>query len=193
MTLEVNGQIKLSEYENVLIVPVKSRQKAAQAIEEVTEAKYPLVCEIRRKNEKRSLEANGYMWTLCTEISKVLSKESPITKEDVYRRAVREGNCYYPIPIKNEAVSHYQRIWAANGIGWFAEEAYKSHTLEGYTTLHAYYGSSEYNTTEMWQLIRLIQEEAQSLGIETRTPAEVESLMNSWDKACKKREEKQEG
>lgn len=39
MALDVNGQIKLSEYENVLIVPVKSRQAAVQAIAEHEQAK----------------------------------------------------------------------------------------------------------------------------------------------------------
>jgi hypothetical protein len=191
MIIEVSGQITLSPYENVMVVPVKSREKAAKAIEETVNAKHP-VCEIREKQEKRSLEANGYLWKLCTEISKILSKESPISKEDVYRRAVREGNCYYAVPIKDEAVKHYQKIWASNGIGWFAEIAYKS-TLDGFTTLHAYYGSSQYNTHEMWELVRIIQEEAETLGIETRTPEGLNSLMESWDKAYKKREEKSGG
>ncbi len=172
--------------ENVLLIPIEKREDAETLLNEYTGKAH--TCEIREKQSRRSLEANGYMWKLCTEISKVLSKESPISKEDVYRRAVREGNCYYPVPIKGTAVKRYQQIWAAHGLGWFAEEAYKSH-LERYTTLHAYYGSSEYDTKEMWHLVRIIQDEAQALGIETRTPAEVESLMSNWDKACKKRME----
>jgi hypothetical protein len=165
--------------ENVLLIAVENRKDAERLLSEYTDKFH--TCEIREKKAKRSLEANGYMWVLCAEISKVLSKESPTSKEDVYRRAVREGNCFYPVPVKTEAVAHYQKIWSANGIGWFAEEAYKSKTLEGYTTLHAYYGSSEYDTREMWALIRIIQEEAQALGVETRTPAELESMMGAWD------------
>lgn len=169
--------------ENVLLIPIDNRENAERLLSEYTDKLH--TCEIREKKEKRSLEANGYMWKLCTEISKVLSNEAPTSKEDVYRRAVREGNCFYPVPVKNEAVAHYQKIWSANGIGWFAEEAYKS-TLEGYTTLHAYYGSSEYDTHEMWELIKIVQEEAESLGIETRTPAELESMMGDWDKTVKR-------
>ncbi|MFA5378464.1 MAG: hypothetical protein WC455_22105 [Dehalococcoidia bacterium] len=169
---------------NILLVPIENCEGAQLLLNDYTDK--PHTCEIREKKAKRSLEANGYMWALCAEISKVLSNESPTSKEDVYRRAVRDGNCYYPVPVKSEAVAHYQKIWSSNGIGWFAEEAYKSKTLEGYTTLHAYYGSSEYNTTEMWQLIRIIQDEAQSMGVETRTPAELESMMSAWDKAVKR-------
>jgi hypothetical protein len=169
--------------DNVLLIPIDKREDAERLLNDYAEK--PHTCEIREKKAKRSLEANGYMWVLCAEISKALSKESPTSKEDVYRRAVREGNCFYPVPVKTEAVAHYQKIWSSNGIGWFAEEAYES-KLDGYTTLHAYYGSSEYNTTEMWALIRIIQEEAQSLGVETRTPAELESMMSAWDKAAKR-------
>ena len=170
-------------YDSILLVPIENSEGLQQLLNKYSDK--PHICEIREKKAKRTLEANGYMWALCTEISKVLSKESPTSKEDVYRCAVREGNCFYPVPVKNEAVAHYQRIWASNGIGWFAEEAHAS-SIKGYTTLHAYYGSSEYNTTEMWALIRIIQEEAQSLGVETRTPAELESMMSAWDKAAKR-------
>ena len=175
--------------DTVLLVPIKKRSDAETLLKAYTEKAY--TCEIREKKDKRSEEANRYMWKLCTEISKVLSKESPTSKEDVYRRAVREGNCYYSVPVKEEAVEHYKRIWAAGKVGWFAEDAYRSPTLEGFITLHAYYGSSEYDTKEMWFLIRIIQEEAETLGIETRTPEELNSLMESWDKAYKKREEKE--
>ena len=165
--------------DNILLVPIDSREDAQRLLSEYTDK--PHTCEIREKKAKRSLEANAYLWKLCAETSKALSNESPTSKEDVYRRAVREGNCFYPVPVKDEAVAHYQKIWSANGVGWFAEEAYKS-TLEGYTTLHAYYGSSEYDTREMWALIRIIQDEAQALGVETRTPAELDSMMGAWDK-----------
>jgi hypothetical protein len=170
-------------YDSILLVPIENSEGLQQLLNKYSDK--PHICEIREKKAKRTLEANGYMWALCTEISKVLSKESPTSKEDVYRCAVREGNCFYPVPVKNEAVAHYQRIWASNGIGWFAEEAYKS-SLEGHTTLHAYYGSSEYDTAEMWALIRIIQEEARALGVETRTPAELESMMGAWDNAIKR-------
>lgn len=196
MIVEVSGQITLSQYENVMVVPVKSREKAAKAIEETTNAKHP-VCEIKEKTELRSKNANDYLWVLCTAIAVELSKESPVSKEDVYRKNVREGDCYFPIPVKDEAVESFKRIWARKGrnkdksIGWFAEEAYKSPTLDGYTTMHAYYGSSEYDTKQMSRLIDRVICEAQGMGIETRTPEELNSLMESWDKAYKKREEKE--
>jgi len=182
--------------ESVLLIPIEKRKDAETLLNEYTDK--PHTCEVKEKSELRSKNANDYLWVLCTAIAVELSKESPISKEDVYRKNVREGDCYFPIPVKDEAVEGFKRIWARKGrnkdksIGWFAEEAYKSPTLDGYTTMHAYYGSSEYDTKQMSRLIDRIACEAQALGIETRTPAEVNSLMNEWDKAVKKREGKHE-
>ena len=44
-----------------------------------------------------------------------------------------------------------------------------------------YYGSSSYNTAEMSKLIELIVQECKQLGIETKSKAEIESLIRSWD------------
>ena len=62
MILEVAGELKLSPYENLLLVPVKSREKAAKAIEEVAEAKYPVVCEI--KQQARNALNASVCWVL---------------------------------------------------------------------------------------------------------------------------------
>lgn len=183
--IEIAARPVLSPYESVLVVPIKSRRDALKALNGYDEKKR-YICEIKEYREKRSLDANAYMWVLCTAISKELSKESPVSKEDVYRRAVREGNCYYPVPVKDEAVEHYQKIWASNGIGWFAEIAYKSPTLDGYTTLHAYYGSSEYDSKQMSDIVNVIVEEAGELGIETHTPDEINRLISLWGGAVEK-------
>lgn len=183
--IEVAARPVLSPYESVLVVPIKSRKDALKALNGYDEKKR-YVCEIKEYREKRSLDANAYMWVLCTAISKELSKESPISKEDVYRRAVREGNCYYRQPIPDEGVEHFKRIWSARGIGWFAEFAYKSTTIKGHSTMFAYYGSSEYDTKEMRGLINIIVEEAKALDIETRTPDEINRLISLWDEAVEK-------
>ena len=42
-------------------------------------------------------------------------------------------------------------------------------------------GSSVYDTKSMTRLINLIVDLAKSLNIETKTPAEIKSLLESWD------------
>ena len=52
---------------------------------------------------------------------------------------------------------------------------------KGFTNVITYYGSSSYNTAEMTKLIDLIVQECKQLGIETKTPEELRSLLDSWE------------
>lgn len=54
--------------------------------------------------------------------------------------------------------------------------------MNGFTNVITYYGSSSYNTAEMSKLIELIVQECKQLGIETKPKAEIDSLLESWDK-----------
>lgn len=180
--LDITGDINLNPINRILSIPIKQLDRANELIQELRNTDKPYILEVKPKPSIRSKSANDYCWVLCTEISKVLSKEYPTTKEDVYRRFIREGNCYVPIPIRDEKVEWYKQIWSTKGIGWFAEEAYKSHTLEGHTTMHCYYGSSQYDSKEMSRLIDFIVEEAKELGIETKPAAELAALKEQWDK-----------
>lgn len=54
--------------------------------------------------------------------------------------------------------------------------------MNGFTNVMTYYGSSSYNTSEMSKLIELIVQECHQLGIETKSQAEIESLLKEWDK-----------
>ena len=130
---------------------------------------------IKRYYPARSLDANAYLWVLCGLIAKKLN----LPKEEVYRQQIREMGDYTPLPIKDEAVESFSRLWGAHGVGWFCEDADKS-KLEGYTLVFAYAGSSTYDTQQMHRLIDSTIEEAKSLGIETRPKEEIESMLKEW-------------
>lgn len=130
---------------------------------------------IQKFSKKRSLDANAYLWKLCGEIAKKLG----ITKEQVYRKQIREVGEYTPLPIKEEAVDAFSRIWAEHGIGWFIEVIDDS-KLPGYKLIFAYQGSSTYDTKQMSRLIENVIQDAKALGIETRSSAEIDSLLRSW-------------
>ena len=55
--------------------------------------------------------------------------------------------------------------------------------IPGYKLVHAYYGSSTFDTEEMSRLINAIVEDCKELGIETRTPEEIENLLSLWEQA----------
>ena len=132
--------------------------------------------ELKEYKEKRSLDANGYMWLLIQKLSEKLN----ITKEEIYQDAIRNIGVYEVIPIKNEAVERFIEAWKHNGLGWICETTKSK--LNGYTNILAYYGSSTYNSKEMSRLIDLIVQECKQLEIETMTPKQLSILKEEWKK-----------
>lgn len=127
---------------------------------------------VKKWHPSRSLDSNSYLWTLCTEIAKKIGS----TKEEVYKAQIREVGEYTPLPIKHEAVFDFERIWSAHGIGWFIDVVDDS-KIPGYKLIFAYQGSSTYDTKQMSRLIDNVIQDCQALGIETRNPAEIQSLL----------------
>ena len=110
--------------------------------------------EIKEYKEKRSLNANNYVWALITEIGNVLRK----SKEEVYLQALKDYG-------QSEVVSILSSI---NPSGYF--KYYK-----------IYKGTSEYDTKEMSIFIDGVVQEAENLGIQTKTPEEIERLKRMWN------------
>ncbi len=132
--------------------------------------------DIVRRRKRRSLEANAYMWALCSEIADVVG----CTKEEVYRRNIREGGEYTPLPIKTIAVEKFSQIWEAHGIGWFCDVIDDS-KLPGYKLVFAYHGSSVYDTKQMSRLIDRVKADAESVGIIPLPPEKIAAMMKEWE------------
>lgn len=135
-----------------------------------------LMVEIKSYRANRSLDANAYCWVLCDKIAAILCS----TKTEVYRKAVIDVGPSTPLPIRADAVDAFAEIWAAHGTGWIVEVIDDS-KLTGYKLVHAYQGSSTYNTAQMSRLIDWLIGEAKQLGIETITPNEAIKMMGLWD------------
>lgn len=126
--------------------------------------------EIKEYKEKRSLNANNYAWKLITEIGNVLR----LSKEDVYLRMLEDyGQSEMISVLENINVDGYFKYYKAVGTS----------TLNGKVFVHykIYKGTSEYNTKEMSIFIDGVVQEAKELGIETKTPRELEELKRMWD------------
>lgn len=149
-----------------------NERESLSGLEELKEDK--LSIEIKKYRNKRSLDANAYMWVL---ISKLEEKVN-ISKDVIYKDAIKNIGVYEVIPVKNEAVERFIEAWTKNGLGWVCETTKSK--LEGYTNVLAYYGSSTYDTAEMSRLIDLIVQECKQLNIETMSKEELDSLIESW-------------
>lgn len=132
--------------------------------------------EVKEYKEKRSLDANAYAWVLLGKLQDKLH----IPKEEIYKDAIKNIGSYEVIPIKNEAVEKFRQAWSKKGLGWITETTKSK--LDGYTNVLAYYGSSIYDTKEMTRFIELIIQECEQLDIETKSKAEIDSLLKEWDK-----------
>ena len=130
---------------------------------------------ITKKNKRRSLNANAYAWVLCEKIARELSKNAYISKNDVYKRVIKEAGTFTYLPIKNNAIGRFFEIWHGHGLGWHAEDAGPAKT-EGYTIVRAYHGSSVYTVDEMRRLIDALIDECNQLNI----PIENNDYINSF-------------
>ena len=136
--------------------------------------------DIKEHKERRSLDANAYMWVLIGKLQEVIIP--PRSKEKIYKDYIRDVGSYEIIPIKEEAVKRFREAWESNGLGWITETAGKCQRTPRYINVVAHYGSSSYDTKEMSKLISMIVEDCKEQGIETKTQAELDSLLEQWGK-----------
>lgn len=129
--------------------------------------------EIKEYKKKRSLNANSYCWVLLQKLADKLNT----TKEELYRKYIKEKGIFRTITIDNQAVSTFIHLWEEKGLGWICEVLNKGDTT---TDLIAYYGTSSYNTSQMAHYVDYIVEECKLQGIETMTQEELESLKENW-------------
>ena len=133
--------------------------------------------QIVKAKKPRSLDANAYCWVLCTEISKAVG----VTKEEVYRDAIKGVGEHTPLPIREDAVDEFKRIWAGHGVGWFVEVVDDS-KLPGFKLCFAYQGSSVYTVEQMSRLIDALKQDAEAVGIDTISEREKSLLLEAWGK-----------
>ena len=136
--------------------------------------------EIKRKSKSRSLNSNSYAWILCQRIADELSKNGYTSKEDVYRKAIKDCGHFSYVPVREDAVERYIQIWQGHGLGWLAEDIGECQNLKGYHNIMCYHGSSVYTVTEMQRLIDCLVDECHQLGIQLEDSDYIQSLVKEW-------------
>lgn len=164
-------QITQARYESGSLILSTTDQAARRLVYNFKPGDY----ELTKSTKKRSLDANRLCWKLCTDIADAIG----ISKEEVYRRSIKDGGEYTPLPIKADAVDEFCKIWSGHGVGWFAEVV-DDGKIDGYKLLFAYHGSSTYSTKAMSQLIDRLMQDATALGIETLSEREISLIVETW-------------
>lgn len=136
---------------------------------------------IQKKKNKRSLNASAYCWVLCQKIAEELSKTGYTSKEDVYRKAIKDCGHFTYVPVHEDAIERYIQIWKGHGLGWIAEDAGECKSIPWYHNIMCYHGSSVYNQQEMARLIECLTDECEQLGIKLEPSEYIQSLIEGWE------------
>lgn len=124
---------------------------------------------INKHREKRSLNANAYLWKLVTEIGNILNK----SKEEVYLQMLIDYGQSEMASILSEIdVKGYFKYYKLAGTSILNGKEFNHYKI--------YKGSSEYDTKEMSILLNGVVQEAKNLGIKTKDDIEVERLLEEW-------------
>lgn len=133
--------------------------------------------EVKEYRKKRSKNANSYFWKLLEEACEVMNLDTI----QEYKRRVKELGIFRQFRIMTQDVKTFEKIWTDRGIAWFCEivdTEYIGNTE--FKIINAFYGSSSYNTKQMSRLINNLVQDCKLIGIETKSQAEIDSLLRSW-------------
>ena len=149
----------------------ESKSTVKSFADKLNDVKDKLSIEVKEYRQKRSLNANNYMWELCTKIANTLRTD----KDSVYVSMLKRYGQSQMVSVIKEGADQFKRAIK------YYEEAGES-TLNGKEFVHikCYIGSSEYDTKEMSILVDGVVSECKDQGIETMTPQELSALKEAW-------------
>lgn len=134
-----------------------------------------LSVEAKKWRKKRSLDANGYLWVLLTEIANHPQIKS--SKEEVYEEMLQKYGYLY-----QDEEGEYIAITLKRSIDISKVDGHWKF-YRGNVNFNAYLmikGTSEYDTKEMAHFLDMVIDEAKALGIQTETPDEIERMKALW-------------
>lgn len=157
-----------------LCLKVKNVPMARQFVLSMRDRVY--TAEVKEYRERRSKDANSYLWVLCEELAKAVN----LTAVNVYRAAVRDVGVYKDFHnLTQGEAKTLIHAWWRQGIGLSAEQLDFEPDGE-HVVMRAYYGSSVYNTKQMSRLIDHVVQDCRAVGVETLTPLELDRLKGDW-------------
>ena len=153
----------------------RDRRQVLDLVDKIdTKRDYDLEAKVHRN--KRSLDANGYLWVLIQKLAVRLN----MRPTEVYRRLIQESSNYTVVPIREDAIDQWSRVWTSNGSGWLTEDMGACRNVKGYHNIKCYYGSSTYDSKQMSQLLDIVIEECKAQGIEYMSENELARLKAEW-------------
>lgn len=120
---------------------------------------------------KRSLDANAYMWVLLQKMAEVLKT----SKDELYIEILSRYGVFTHVIVKPNAVDRVKAEWRlVKDLGEVEVNGITGNQLQ------CYFGSSTYNTKEMSILIDGLVNECKELEIETLPDIEIQRMKEIW-------------
>ena len=147
----------------------------ASAINEINNIKdcQKLSIKAVKHRERRSLDANAYLWVLLQKMAEALDRD----KWGLYLEMLGEHGVFTHIIVKPHMVEKVKEEWRT--VKELGEVCVNGTTG---IQLQCYFGSSTYNTKEMSVLIDGVVSEAKEMGIETLPEEELIRMKEMWGK-----------
>lgn len=144
----------------------------------------PVEITVKPYRDKRSLEANAYMWVLID----ALSTATRIDKKEIYfdhlRRVGGNMETYCAIPAAADRMCELWREQGTTGWGW-PYDRFES-KLDGCVNLRLFYGSSTFDVPTMSRMIDHLVQDCHACGIETKPQEEIDSILEAYDNGKRK-------
>jgi hypothetical protein len=130
-----------------------------------------IAIEVSQQKRKRSLDANGMLWAICTQIAAAIKS----SKDEVYLTMLERYGVFTHIIVKAEAVERIQKEWRTCRV--LGEV-----TVNGKTgiQIQCYYGSHLYDSKEFSVLLDGVISEAREMGIEVISEQDKQLLIQEW-------------
>jgi hypothetical protein len=126
---------------------------------------------VQKFREKRSLDANAYLWVMLQKMAESLLTD----KWTLYLRMLRTYGQFTYIVAKPAAVEAIKKQWReCEEVGEIEVNGSKA------VQMLCYYGSSTYDTIQMSKLIDGVVSECKDLDIETIPPEELRKMKERW-------------
>jgi hypothetical protein len=155
----------------------KTAQKCIQELREILAKGKLLQAEIKQYHKHRSLDANAYFHVLVGKLAQALNIGEDEAKVNLvldYGSVMTDeegGKVGFKLPASVNVNSIYKYA------KWFDTRIENGKEFNCYI---AYEHTRNYSTKQMARLIDGAVYECQNLGIETASPAELESLLKEW-------------
>lgn len=155
---------------NKFIISLSINENLSQEmVEEIQNCK--LAINLKKWRKKRSLDANGYLWVLCTK----LAFKYDTSKEEVYEEMLQHYGVLYQDDDGNYIVITLKADIDTTKIDghWKFFKESPDGKFKSYLMIK---GTSQYDSFEMSKFLDMVVQEAKNEGIETLPPEELKRM-----------------